>query len=281
MTYLHTTFYRFVELSELSRLCEMFKAITSPLEMKGTIHLSSEGINCYVAGTEDAIATFKAFLETFDEFKNLTFKESRSTKIPFNRMIVKVRDQLIPLKTKDEIKPLEMTGRRLAPQELKQWFDENKEFTIIDTRNDYETKLGTFENAKLMPLKHFRYFPEELEKLEKEEKIDKKKPVVMFCTGGIRCEKATAHAKQQGYENVYQLEGGIISYFNEVGGAHWNGECFVFDYRVAIDPQLKETETKVCFSCWEPLTVEDQKSSQFEYGKHCPYCFEKNQQKGA
>ena len=153
----------------------------------------------------------------------------------------------------DSIRPAESTGESITPHEFKTWLDQGREIVVLDTRNDYEVRLGTFEGAIDLNLSSFRAFPDAV--IESE--IDKNQTVVMFCTGGIRCEKASAVMMQQGWSDVRQLQGGVLGYFEEVGGDHWNGDCFVFDRRVAVDPALEETTTEMCWASvsYTPLTL--------------------------
>ena len=144
---------------------------------------------------------------------------------------------------------------------------------VLDTRNAYELRVGTFENAIDLDLRTFRAFPEAVAALPEDMKNE---PVVMFCTGGIRCEKASAIMIEAGFTNVKQLKGGVLGYFEAVGGAHWNGDCFVFDQRVAVNPDLIETDVVMCFACREPLSVEEQASPDYVVGTSCPYCIERN-----
>jgi predicted sulfurtransferase len=164
-----------------------------------------------------------------------------------------------------EIEPEKQTAPHLEPVDFKQWYDEGKDMIVLDTRNDYEIRLGTFEAAMDLGIDHFRQFPEAIKKLPES---FKKKPVVTFCTGGIRCEKAAELMKREGFEQVYQLNGGIINYFEQCGGDHYEGECFVFDKRVALDPALQETQAVQCYKCREPLTIDQLQ----ECGSECPYC---------
>jgi UPF0176 protein len=162
------------------------------------------------------------------------------------------------------------TSPKLAARELKQWLDEGRPVTLLDTRNDYEVKLGTFKNARAIGIDHFREFPDAVRKLPPELK---EQPIVMFCTGGIRCEKAGPFMEREGFKKIFQLDGGILKYFEECGGAHYDGECFVFDQRVGLDPSLQETESTQCFRCLTPLTEADQKDARYVSGQSCPYCF--------
>lgn len=156
------------------------------------------------------------------------------------------------------------------PAELKRWLDEGRPVTLLDTRNDYEVNVGTFKNAVTLGIDHFRDFPAAVAQLPAELK---QTPIVMFCTGGIRCEKAGPYMEREGYQQVFQLEGGILKYFEECGGEHYAGECFVFDRRVGVDASLAETENAQCFHCQALLSPADQKDSRFVLGQSCPYCF--------
>jgi UPF0176 protein len=236
MKYLNIAFYQFTELSSLPELRALLKETCARLELRGTILLAPEGINGSVAGEELRIREFQDYLSRRIELQGLQFKESLSSQKPFGRMKVKLKKEIIPIGD-ERISPLKQTGKRIAPKELKKWLDENKDFVLIDTRNDYEIELGTFKNAVDLGLKHFRGIKERLKEVP--ESI-RSKPVVMFCTGGIRCEKATALAMEQGFRDVYQLDGGILKYFEECGDSHYQGKCFVFDERVALDGELSE-----------------------------------------
>ncbi|MDB6140791.1 MAG: rluA, partial [Verrucomicrobiaceae bacterium] len=167
------------------------------------------------------------------------------------------------------------TTPRLSAKELKQWLDEGRPVTLLDTRNDYEVKLGTFRGAVTIGVDHFRDFPEAVRRLPEHLKAQ---PIVTFCTGGIRCEKAAPFMEREGFQHVYQLDGGILRYFEECGGDHYDGECFVFDQRVGVDPALRETESTQCFGCQTPLSAEDQLDPRYEAGRTCPYCFKTSEQ---
>ena len=147
--------------------------------------------------------------------------------------------------------------------------DDGEEVLILDTRNEYECRIGTFEDAMELDIRSFRDFPRAISEMPDELKD---KPVVMCCTGGIRCEKASVVMMEAGFSNVKQLKGDILGYFEEVGGAYWNGDCFVFDRRVAVNPNLEETEVVQCYACREPLLVEEQENSEYVIAKSCPYC---------
>ena len=170
----------------------------------------------------------------------------------------------------DEIRPAEQTGESISPAEFKQWLDEGRDIPLLDTRNDYEIRIGSFENSVDLNLSTFRTFPVAV----RNSTLEKDKTVVMFCTGGIRCEKASALMLKEGVQDVRQLEGGVLGYFEEMGGAHWDGDCFVFDRRVAVDPELNVTGAEVCFACREPLNEGELESPLYVPAVSCPYCIE-------
>ena len=269
-TYVNIAGYRFIDLPDRDELRTPFTEICLELELKGTVLLSPNGINFFVAGTHEAVEQYVSFLETDNRFQDIPLHISYSEYQPFKRMLVRLKNEIISLGM-DEIRPSERTGQYIQPKEFKKWLDEGKEVMILDTRNDYELRVGTFENAIDLDIKSFRDFPEATKKLDQ----DKTTPVVMFCTGGIRCEKASVVMENQGWENVYQIKGGILGYFKECGGAHWNGDCFVFDKRVSVNTELEESDHVLCFECRNPLSVEEQKSEDYMIEQYCPYCIDK------
>lgn len=243
MQYVNVAAYRFFDWSQdrIREIRQPLRARAEGLGIRGTILLSPEGINLFLAGTRDSIDTFKGVLREEFGVPELTYKESFSAKQPFTRMLVKLKKEIIPIGD-STIRPHEYTGPSVSAKELKQWLDEGREVVLLDTRNDYEIAAGTFENALDLKIKTFRVFPEEIKKLPEEMKD---KTIVMFCTGGIRCEKASPVMIRAGFKNVYQLDGGILKYFEEVGSSHYQGDCFVFDWRLSVDPALapkKRTE---------------------------------------
>lgn len=241
MGYLNLAFYHFVDLSDPVAWRDRLRERCLGHAFRGTILISSEGINAMLSGPEAELRALQRDLAAIQEFSRLEYKESWSSEIAFPRMLVKVKKEIIPLGL-PEIRPHERTGQRLSPSELKRWLDECKDFTLLDTRNDYEVDYGTFDSALSLKLDHFREFPERLAELTTNSSPDaRERPLVMFCTGGIRCEKASVVALQQGYKEVYQLDGGILKYFEECGGEHYEGQCFVFDRRIAVGTDLAET----------------------------------------
>lgn len=260
--------YRFVDLPDRDALREPFRAICKKAGLKGTILLSFEGINFFLAGTQSSVDQYLEFLEEDSRFSQMRLKYSFTEYQPFNRMNVRLKKEIISLGL-DHVKPAQRTGEEITPTEFKQWMDEGREVAIIDTRNDYEIRLGTFDNALDLNLKSFRAFPKAIQSLPESMKDT---PVVMFCTGGIRCEKASVVMMDAGFSNVKQLKGGILGYFEEVGGDHWDGDCFVFDHRVALSSELEQTEVVQCFACRQPVTVEEQQSTEYVIEVSCPHC---------
>ncbi|MBC7387478.1 MAG: glutathione S-transferase N-terminal domain-containing protein [Cryobacterium sp.] len=233
---LNVSFYRFVTLRDLERKKESIKSRAKEAGIKGSILLSEEGINGFLAAEESILRVYLDWLfSEYGEFNGMAPKESFSSKIPFARMIVKIKDEIIAM-GRPTIRPEEKTGKVIDARTLKNWFDEKKEFVMLDTRNDYEISEGTFKNAVHYDIETFKEFPAALEK-NAGNLADK--TVVMFCTGGIRCEKATALAMDLGIQDVYQLDGGILKYFEEVGSAHYRGDCFVFDGRENVNAGLE------------------------------------------
>ncbi|WP_010598895.1 oxygen-dependent tRNA uridine(34) hydroxylase TrhO [Rickettsiella massiliensis] len=228
--------YRFVSLPKpfLNELQNTLKKETQRLSLKGTILLSTEGINLFMAGEKRAIAEFQRFLTHFSYFTDLFFKESFSDFIPFKKMLIKIKAEIIAFGV-ENIQPEKVTAPNLAPETLKKWLNEQSEVVLLDTRNTFEVQCGSFEKSIHLDLKHFREFPDAVQKIPQNLK---KVPIVTFCTGGIRCEKASALLLNAGFEKVYQLEGGILNYFEKCGSAHYRGHCFVFDERIALTPTL-------------------------------------------
>lgn len=252
MKILNIAGYKFINLSNLEELSSELFTLCANLGLKGTILLSPEGINMSLAGEEGAVRQYQASIASGGLLSGISFHETFSAEIPFRFLRVKQKKEIITMRQCD-VAPVEGVGRApdIAPEELKQWMDEKRDFILLDTRNDFEYRFGTFDGAINLHIEKFTELPDAIRDL------DKSKPVVMFCTGGIRCEKAAIYMLNQGFSQVYQLDGGILGYFAKVGGAHYNGECFVFDTRVALNPELAYTGTMQCESCQGPIAVND------------------------
>ena len=264
--------YKFEPLVDPVDLVSVYQQKCDDLKLKGTMLISKNGINFSLAGTQQATDTIIAFLEEDNRFINIPLKVTYSETQPFRRMKVRLKKEIISLGRKD-INPRELTGERISPQDLKNLLDKKEDVLVLDTRNEYETRVGKFENAIDLNLDTFRDFPEAIESLPEEYKD---KQIVMYCTGGIRCEKASAVMMKAGFADVKQLEGGVLDYFKETGGAYWEGDCFVFDERVALDTKLNETDYIYCYICREPLSAEEKASPDFKINEHCPYCINRN-----
>jgi RluA family pseudouridine synthase len=263
--------YRFhpIHPEELSTRRERLKSLCRTVQTKGTVLLSSEGINLFLAGSRGAVDAVLAEIRSIPGMDTLQVKESLTDYQPFHRMLVKIKREIIPVGCRD-IQPVQNATPKLSPKEFKAWLDQNRDIALLDTRNDYEVELGTFRGAIDLDLKTFREFPDAAAQLPDE---IKKKPVVMFCTGGIRCEKIGPYMKGLGFEQIYQLDGGILKYFEECKQSHYEGDCFVFDQRVALDPALAPTDMRECYACKHPLVPDDYRSPMYREGISCPYCY--------
>ena len=264
--------YKFEPLIDPIDLVSLYQQKCDELKLKGTMLISKNGINFSLAGTQQATDTIVSFLEEDNRFLNIPLKVTYSETQPFRRMKVRLKKEIISL-GREDINPRELTGERISPQDLKKLLDHKEDVLVLDTRNEYETRVGKFENAIDLNLDTFRDFPEAIESLPEEYK-DKK--IVMYCTGGIRCEKASAVMMKAGFADVKQLEGGVLDYFKETGGAYWEGDCFVFDERVALDTELNETDYIYCYICREPLSAEEKASPDFKINEYCPYCIKRD-----
>ncbi|ARU30696.1 sulfurtransferase [Sulfuriferula sp. AH1] len=262
--------YRFVELDQLPELREQFRQRSAAHKLKGTILLTPEGINMFLAGEETELEAFIGWLTGDARFADIEIKRSWSDEVPFNRMLVKLKKEIITFHQPDFDRTAHPASQ-LPAAELKKWYDEGREFIIVDTRNDFEYQVGTFKNAVNLQLNTFGDFAAATEQLKDYRNI----PIVTFCTGGVRCEKAAPFMAGEGFNQVYQLQGGILKYFEECGASHYDGECFVFDKRVALDGNLKPTDTCICFACRTVLTPDEQASPDYVVGVSCPHCASK------
>ncbi|HEY9679100.1 MAG TPA: sulfurtransferase [Drouetiella sp.] len=250
MKVLNVAAYKFVAVLDREVLRPILQEKCEQLGFKGTILLADEGINFNLAGDEAALRTFLKYLAEDEIFKNrfsdLELKESLSDHQPFGRMVVRMPKEIITMRH-PMIKPEARRAAAVDPKTLRKWLneghdDDGREVILLDTRNNYEVNLGTFENALDFDIENFSQFPELMQNaLNDPDKKLAEKTIVTFCTGGIRCEKAALYMNELNMPHVYQLHGGILNYFETVGSEHWKGECFVFDERVAVDPELKPT----------------------------------------
>ncbi len=262
--------YKFLPLEALTTLKQRLQEEAQVLNLRGTVLLAAEGINCFFSGTKTQTQAYQTFISHTLGFGELPYKISPAIHQPFRRMIVKIRahGEIVTMGI-PSLKPDALTAPRISPEELKRWFDEGREFLLLDTRNDYELRIGAFKGTFHLNLDHFKQFPEAVNNLDPS---FKKKTIVTCCTGGIRCEKAAPYMLSLGFKHVYQLDGGILGYFERCGGTHWEGDCFVFDHRVAVKPDLSESQIRQCFACREPLTLQEQADPRYVPGMACPYC---------
>ena len=271
--YLTTAMYHFVSLPHFRMLREPLLNFCLSREIKGTLLLAHEGINGTLAGPEKSILELLNYLKIdplFEgNFKNLSHKESWSDKHPFYRMKVKLRKEIVTLGVPG-VSPTKMVGQYVKPQDWNAIISDPEVF-LIDTRNDYEYAIGTFKNAINPKTTTFREFPKFVKTLFDPKKHKK---VAMFCTGGIRCEKASSYMMSEGFDEVYHLEGGILKYLEEVKAENslWQGECFVFDQRVAIKHGLEVGDYDQCYACRYPLSADDMQSDKYTPGISCPHC---------
>ncbi|AZO13148.1 MULTISPECIES: rhodanese-related sulfurtransferase [unclassified Mesorhizobium] len=263
--------YRFARLEGLEALRAPLAAFCCGRGIKGTLLLAHEGINGTVAGSEDAIAALIDHLQAIEALAGLEVKYSGAAEMPFHRMKVRLKREIVTMGI-DDIDPATSAGTYVAPADWNALISDT-DTLVIDTRNAYEVSIGTFKGAIDPKTASFREFPAWVE--QHREELEGRK-VAMFCTGGIRCEKATAYVKSLGFQNVFHLKGGILKYLEDVPAAEslWQGECFVFDERVSVSHGLAEGEAELCRACRHPLTVEDRLSPRYAAGISCPHCFE-------
>jgi UPF0176 protein len=229
--FLHIAGYRFIKLNELNELRQDLLNHCGRLNLKGTILLSNEGVNINLVGTDNEITTIQDLFNQHDQLRLINFRLTRSSFIPYKQLKVKIKNEIITI-NQPQIDYTNTRAPSISPSEFKKWLDEKRDITILDTRNDYEVKMGTFENAINPNIQHFTQL------IPAVAHLDKTKPMVVFCTGGIRCEKAALCLKEQGFDNIYQLDGGILNYFATEGSAHYKGECFIFDQRITVNADV-------------------------------------------
>lgn len=266
-------FYKFVDLSDFKELKEPLKNFCLEHEIRGSIVLAKEGINSTMSGKRENIEAFLNFLRRDKRFEELEYKESYAIdQHPFRRMKVLLKKEIVNLGM-PQINPNNKVGTYLSAEDWNKVISD-PDVVLIDTRNDFEYKVGTFKGAINPQTKSFNEFPEYVEK-----NLDpaKDKKVAMFCTGGIRCEKATSFMLEKGFKEVYHLKGGILKYLEEIKEEEslWKGECFVFDKRVGIKHQLEIGEYQLCHSCGYPNSPEERNSEKYEKDVTCLHCYDK------
>ncbi len=262
-------FYRFAPLAELDALRRELIAQCRSLALSGTLLLAPEGLNATVAGDAGAVDALLDRLQALPGCGALSVRRSRAATNPFRRMKVRIKREIVSFGV-DGIRPHRRTGQRVSPAEFNALLQDPR-VLVLDTRNDYEYRIGTFAGARNPHTDHFRGFAAFV---DTELAGEHQTPVAMFCTGGIRCEKASAYLLERGFENVYQLDGGILRYLEEVPSeaSLWRGDCFVFDGRVAVDEHLQPAGYEQCPGCRRPLSAADRASPHYEPGIACAAC---------
>ena len=263
------SFYKFVDLDGLFEIKNSLLSLCGENGINGTFILASEGINATVSGPLEGIDRLTAYLESDTRLSGAQYKLSYNEKNPFHRLKVKFKKELVPMGVSG-IRPQRLSGQRVPPERWNELVS-RPGVLLIDTRNDYESRVGTFRDAVNPGTEHFREFPEYVRKnLDPAEHRE----VAMFCTGGIRCEKATSYLLERGFERVYQLEGGVLSYLERVPREQslWEGECFVFDDRTSVGHDLSRGTWTTCRNCRAPVSPEDRQSGDFREGISCPRC---------
>ncbi len=272
MKYVVSALYKFVLLEDFESYRQPLLDIMQAHQIRGTLLLAREGINGTVAGTKEAIDALYVWFSQHPAFEHIPHKESFTDVLPFNRTKVKLKKEIVTMGVED-VDPRKIVGTYVKPREWNALI-QDESVAVIDTRNNYEVEIGSFKGAVNPKTETFREFPQYVK-----EHLDPKKhkKVAMFCTGGIRCEKSTAYLKQLGFEEVYHLEGGILKYLEEVpeNESLWEGECFVFDERVAVNHQLEKGRYDQCHACRFPITEEDKKSDAYVQGVSCPRCVDR------
>jgi len=264
--------YKFVRLEKYALLRKPLHQVMLENEVFGTVLLAKEGINGTVASSREGVDQLLSWLDQQLDLDHIVTKESYTSLMPFKRQKVKLKKEIVTMGV-EGIDPNEVVGTYVKPTEWNALISD-PEVLLVDTRNDYEVQVGTFKNALNPDTETFRQFPDYV---NKHLDVSKHKKVAMFCTGGIRCEKSTAYLKEQGFEQVYHLQGGILKYLEEVPKEQslWEGECFVFDERVTVDHQLQAGSYTQCHACRRPLTHEDVQTKAFQKGVSCPHCYDK------
>jgi UPF0176 protein len=270
-SYVVAALYKFVSLPDYTELREPLLRELNHNGVKGTILLAEEGINGTIAGNRDGIDAVLSMLRADERLSDLEHKESFTDDMPFLRSKVKLKKEIVTMGV-EGIDPPSLTGSYVEPEDWNALISD-PDVILIDARNDYEYRIGSFRSAVNPHTDSFREFPDFLDRTIGDEK---QKKVAMFCTGGIRCEKSTAYLRQKGYENVFHLHGGVLKYLETVAmeDSLWEGECFVFDNRVAVNHDLEPGSYGQCFACRMPLSDEDLADEAFVQGESCPHCID-------
>jgi UPF0176 protein len=268
-----TSLYQFARFNDCSGIKQMLKRQCELGELRGTLIVAPEGINGTIAGSDGAVEGVVQQIRSLPGCADMKVKDSHAGEMPFHRMKVKIKDEIVTMGEPD-ISPLQGVGEYVAPGDWNALISDPNTI-VIDTRNSYEVRVGTFKNAIDPATKSFRDFPSWFRERRDSLTGGRAPKIAMFCTGGIRCEKATALLKAEGLEEVYHLEGGILKYLEEIPAAEslWEGECFVFDQRVCLAHGLEAGTFEICHACRMPVAEEDKASPKYEEGVSCPGCY--------
>jgi len=264
------TFYKVVSIKNVNKLKREVERVAFKENLSGTFFATPQGINTTLAGKRTNLEKVLILLEETFKITNIEPTWSESFKVPFKRLKVRIKDKLLPLEGGFDI--FDLKGKEVTPNEWNHYLEDPKTI-VLDVRNEYETRIGTFKNSVIPETKHFTDLPEYI---QNNKKLFKNKKIAMFCTGGIRCEIASSFFMSQGFEDVYQLKGGVLNYFDKINKDNnlWEGECFVFDERVSVNPDLEEGNFEQCFGCRRPISKEDMSSKKYKKGVSCPYCYD-------
>tara|TARA_B100000029_G_scaffold507463_2_gene592132 strand:+ start:583 stop:1527 length:945 start_codon:yes stop_codon:yes gene_type:complete len=267
------SFYRFLRIRKKKSIKNLLDNYFKTMLLRGTILIANEGINASISGREEDLFKALKLIKKLLNIKKLNIKINKTNFLPFNRMKVRLKKEIVAL-GQDKAIVEKFTGKHIHPKDWNKFINE-KNVKLIDTRNIYEINIGQFKSAINPQTSNFREFPSKIKKAN----ILKSDKIAMYCTGGIRCEKASAYLIKKGYKNVYQLDGGILNYleYNKKNNlkSKWIGECFVFDNRVSIDKNLRIGKYKQCYSCRNPISQKDTKSKKYKKGVSCPNCYGK------
>lgn len=270
-SYLVAAFYKFVSLPDYQEIQPALQACAIENQVMGTILLAQEGINGTVSGPEAGVRALLDYIKRDPRIADLEHKESWAEENPFYRMKVRLKKEIVTLGV-EGVSPTKKVGDYIEPENWNE-FIQDPDVVVIDTRNDYEVAIGTFKGALDPQTTSFRELPQWV---EGQDNLLKGKKIAMFCTGGIRCEKSTSYMKEQGYEDVYHLKGGILKYLETIPEEKslWEGECFVFDQRVSVGHGLEQGPYDLCHACRYPITEEDKHSRYYQRGVSCPRCYD-------
>jgi len=266
-----TTFYQFAGLPDFQELKSRLEELGGKEKVLGTVILAKEGINGTISGPKEGVLAFMNFIRADERFANMPSRSTYTQRETFYRLRVAIRDEIVTLGVPG-IDPTEVVGQYVEPEEWNALIDD-PDVLLVDTRNDYEVELGTFKGALDPKTQNFSEWPDFVKDSLGN---SPKRKVAMFCTGGIRCEKASSHLMQNGFDEVYHLRGGILNYLEKIEPEEslWEGECFVFNHQVSVTHGLKDGQAVLCFGCRWPLSDDDLSSPDYEKGVSCPKCNE-------